>query len=215
MLIRVNSARVPARRPRSERLGLAGLGALSPQEVYNLVREVGFPPRQARLMVAVAKNESNFNPGMRCNNCLGVSEDSIGLFQINMGGSLGASRRAQFGISDNSALYDPVQNARAAAIIWGGDDQNLNRAWSIERDQAIPPSFSITYRQKMQNALASIPGGETMEMAYSGASVESNGDSAGSSAAPWSSSFSLESLEAWQKALLVGGAAALLWSLSE
>lgn len=172
----VSRSRVPARFVSQRFLqptGMSGLGAASmtPQQVYNLVRSVGFPPAQARLMVAIAKNESNYNPGMRCNNCLGVAEDSIGLFQINMGGALGVARLAQFGISDKSALYDPLTNARAAASIWAGNDANLNAAWSINRDTGIPPSYSITYRQKMENALASIPSGESLEAGYSGGSV--------------------------------------------
>lgn len=44
-------------------------------------------------------------------------DDSYGLWQINMIGSEGASRRAALGISSNTQLYDPAVNARAAAVI--------------------------------------------------------------------------------------------------
>jgi hypothetical protein len=44
-------------------------------------------------------------------------DDSYGLWQINMLGSLGPARRKQLGISDNSALYDPAINAKAMALI--------------------------------------------------------------------------------------------------
>lgn len=46
-------------------------------------------------------------------------DDSYGLWQINMLGSLGPSRRQQFGISSNEALYDPGTNAKAMAILSG------------------------------------------------------------------------------------------------
>lgn len=54
-------------------------------------------------------------------------DDSYGLWQINMIGSLGPQRRARFGITSNAQLYDPVINARAALAIY--NQQGL-RAWS-------------------------------------------------------------------------------------
>jgi len=51
-------------------------------------------------------------------------DDSYGVWQINMLGDLGPSRRKEFGISNNNALYDPALNAKAAKKIkdahgWG------------------------------------------------------------------------------------------------
>lgn len=67
--------------------------------------------------VAVAFAESGGNP--RAHNAV-PPDDSYGLWQINMLGSLGPSRRQQFGISSNDALYDPAVNAKAMVAISGG-----------------------------------------------------------------------------------------------
>jgi hypothetical protein len=76
------------------------------------------------LMSAIAMAESGGNP--RAHNPVGL-DDSYGLWQINMLGAMGPSRRAQFGITSNTQLYDPAVNARAAAKILSG--QGL-AAWS-------------------------------------------------------------------------------------
>ena len=43
-----------------------------------------------------------------------TGDNSYGLFQINMLGSLGEDRREKFGIKSNAELLDPVVNAQAA-----------------------------------------------------------------------------------------------------
>lgn len=55
-------------------------------------------------------------------------DNSYGLWQINMLGSMGASRRREYGITSNSQLFDPAINARAAKKIL--DSQGL-KAWSV------------------------------------------------------------------------------------
>jgi hypothetical protein len=47
-------------------------------------------------------------------------DDSYGLWQINMLGTLGPDRRKKLGITSNSQLYDPAVNARAMVMISGG-----------------------------------------------------------------------------------------------
>jgi len=49
-----------------------------------------------------------------------TGDDSYGLWQINMLGSLGPARRKQFGLSRNDQLFDPATNARAAYSISSG-----------------------------------------------------------------------------------------------
>lgn len=56
-------------------------------------------------------------------------DDSWGLWQINMLGTMGANRRKQFGIQSNVELFDPDVNARAAHAIWAGRGRNFS-AWS-------------------------------------------------------------------------------------
>jgi len=103
---------------------------MSPEEIYSVARSVGFPPEVATSMVAIAWRESGGNP----NAFNGKPPDmSYGLWQINMLGSLGPARRAQFGLSSNEELFDPYTNARAAYAIWNGDNANLARHWYIDR----------------------------------------------------------------------------------
>jgi hypothetical protein len=102
---------------------------LSPSDIYQLALGAGFPSDTAVKMTAIALKESAGNP--RAFN--GVAPDeSYGLWQINMLGSLGDRRMQLFGLSDKSQLFDPVTNARAAYLTWGGDDRNLDIAWSID-----------------------------------------------------------------------------------
>jgi hypothetical protein len=103
---------------------------MTAEEIYTIARQVGFPPETAVKMVAIALKESGGNPAAY--NGTGP-DNSYGLFQVNMIGTLGPARRQQFGLSDNSQLFDPVTNAQAAYAIWAGDDRNLDRAWAIDR----------------------------------------------------------------------------------
>lgn len=75
-------------------------------------------------MSAIAMAESGGNP--RAHNAI-PPDNSYGLWQINMLGAMGPSRRAQYGISSNEQLYDPATNARAAAKILAGQGPS---AWS-------------------------------------------------------------------------------------
>lgn len=66
---------------------------------------------------AVAMAESSGNPN--AHNRI-PPDDSYGLWQINMYGSLGPERRERFGLASNDALFDPATNARAMFAISGG-----------------------------------------------------------------------------------------------
>lgn len=76
-------------------------------------------------IVAIAMAESGGNT--KAHN-VGPTDDSYGLWQINMKGRLGPERRSKFRISADSALLDPRTNAQAAAIVY--QEQGLN-AWSV------------------------------------------------------------------------------------
>ena len=86
---------------------------MNQSEIQNLAASVGFP--DPALAAAIAMAESSGNP--RAFNGRG-NDSSYGLWQINMQGSLGPARRAQFGLSQNEDLYDPMTNARAALAIY-------------------------------------------------------------------------------------------------
>jgi hypothetical protein len=77
-----------------------------------------------QVMAAIAMAESGGDP--MAHNVI-PPDNSYGLWQVNMIGSMGAARRKQFGIVSNDALYNPAVNARAAAVIL--KEQGLS-AWS-------------------------------------------------------------------------------------
>jgi hypothetical protein len=87
------------------------------ETAYNLALEAGCPPNNAVIAAAVAQAESGGNAS--AHNPV-PPDDSYGLWQINMLGPLGPARRAQFGLTSNSQLYDPQTNARAMFAISGG-----------------------------------------------------------------------------------------------
>jgi len=94
-----------------------GAGTLTPAQIYSVAVQAGFNPVSAIIATAVALAESGGNP--RAHNAV-PPDDSYGLMQINMIGNLGPARRAQFGLSSNDELFDPLTNMRAAHIISNG-----------------------------------------------------------------------------------------------
>lgn len=83
-------------------------------ELKSLAQSAGFSGSDVDIAAAVAMAESGGNS--RSYNPVG-RDDSYGLWQINMKGSLGPDRRKKFGISSNAALFEPAVNARAAKMI--------------------------------------------------------------------------------------------------
>jgi hypothetical protein len=97
---------------------------LSRDQIAALAQHAGFTGDNVNIAVAVALAESGGNPNSHNST---PPDDSYGLWQINMLGSLGPARRKQFGISSNSQLFDPATNAKAAHMIWQGSGWN---AWT-------------------------------------------------------------------------------------
>jgi hypothetical protein len=100
---------------------------LSDKEVGNYAYNAGVKGEALDLAtaIAVANLESGFDPGAKADD----SDDlSYGLWQINMKGSLGPSRRAKFGLASNEALYDPATNARVMAAL--SDNGKKWGAWT-------------------------------------------------------------------------------------
>jgi hypothetical protein len=80
--------------------------------------------QNVQIACAVALAESDGNPNAHNST---PPDDSYGLWQINMLGSLGPDRRKRFGITSNTQLFDPATNVRAAYIIWKQSGWN---AWT-------------------------------------------------------------------------------------
>jgi len=93
--------------------------ALSYADLQGLWIQAGGNPAVAPVAAAIAIAESGGNPNAHNGNS-GTGDDSYGLWQINMLGSMGPARRNQFGIRSNTQLFDPLTNAKAAVAIAGG-----------------------------------------------------------------------------------------------
>lgn len=85
----------------------------SPTDLADMLELVGFEGKSLKTAWAVVMRESRGNSTSH-NKTSSTGDNSYGLFQINMIGSLGEDRREKFGIKSNAELFDPVTNAQAA-----------------------------------------------------------------------------------------------------
>ena len=90
----------------------------SPTDLADMLELVGFKGYSLKLAWAVVMRESRGNATSH-NKTSSTGDNSYGLFQINMLGSLGEDRREKFGIKSNAELLDPVTNAQAAFYMTG------------------------------------------------------------------------------------------------
>jgi Lysozyme like domain len=105
-----------------------GAGVLSWEDVVKVAYAAGFRGSALQTMVAITEPESGRNPRAHNPN---PPDDSYGLWQINMLGSMGPDRARQWGLDPNAPydeLYDPNVNARAAWDLSGGGTNF--RPWS-------------------------------------------------------------------------------------
>jgi hypothetical protein len=86
---------------------------LSPKELKSILHEVGFRGSNLKEAWAVAMKESTGRPRSHNDNP-NTGDNSYGLFQINMIGSLGPARLEQYGLKSNKDLFDPMINAKIA-----------------------------------------------------------------------------------------------------
>lgn len=85
----------------------------TPKDLADMLELVGFKGKSLKTAWAVVMRESRGH-SVSHNKTSSTGDNSYGLFQINMLGSLGADRREKFGIKSNAELLDPVTNAQAA-----------------------------------------------------------------------------------------------------
>lgn len=124
---------------------------LTREQVYGFARGAGFPPETARKMVAIAQRESSFRTDV-VGEVNKAKETSYGLWQINWKDAGIRALLIRNGITQPEMLFDPATNARAAFLLWGGNDANLNVAWYTER-------VGLSYQQgeKYRANLAALP----------------------------------------------------------
>ena len=105
-----------------------GAKELSDTDLVELLRAVGFEGKALKVAYAVAKKESNGRP-LAHNGNVNTGDNSYGIFQINMLGSLGEDRREKFELKTNKDLFDPVTNAQIAHHMSnGGQDWS---SWKV------------------------------------------------------------------------------------
>jgi len=92
---------------------------LTDSQLIELLQAVGFKGHDLKEAWAIAKKESHGNP-LSHNGNRKTGDNSYGLFQVNMLGSLGEKRRDKFSLSSNAELFNPVVNAQIAYHMSGG-----------------------------------------------------------------------------------------------
>jgi Lysozyme like domain len=93
--------------------------SLTDSQLIELLSAVGFKGQDLKEAWAVAKKESRGNP-LSHNGNRKTGDNSYGLFQVNMLGSLGDTRRDKFNLVSNAELFNPVVNAQIAYHMSGG-----------------------------------------------------------------------------------------------
>lgn len=86
---------------------------LKPEQLRDVLHDVGFRGEGLRKAWATAMKESTGRP-LAHNRNSNTGDNSYGLFQINMIGSLGPARLKEFGLKSNKDLFDPHTNAEVA-----------------------------------------------------------------------------------------------------
>ena len=88
--------------------------------VAHIAHFAGFPNSSIDEVVGLSKRESGWDPTAFNGDTIGTKDLSYGLMQINMLGNLGPARRAEYGISSNEELKDPLVNLKAAFKLSSG-----------------------------------------------------------------------------------------------
>lgn len=108
--------------------------SLTDHQLIELLGAVGFKGQDLKEAWAIAKKESRGNP-LSHNGNRNTGDNSYGLFQVNMIGSLGDKRRDKFSLSSNAELFNPVVNAQIAYHMSnGGEDWS---AWKGLKTKAV------------------------------------------------------------------------------
>jgi hypothetical protein len=131
-------------------VSLEDVKELTSYELVELLAAVGFEGKALKTAWAVAMRESRGHPTSHNKNA-STGDNSYGLFQINMIGSMGIDRLAKLkdkvGITKMVDLLDPVANAKAAYYMTdGGTDWS---SWGLGPNaydgDAIEPAVTRWY----------------------------------------------------------------------
>jgi hypothetical protein len=99
--------------------------------IRQLAYNAGFRGSHLNAAVEISRCESGFNTAAWCNDCLGVREDSRGLWQINL------NAHPEF---NNKDLFEPQTNANAAYQVYLESGGNF-KAWTCAKKLGLtnPP----------------------------------------------------------------------------
>lgn len=110
---------------------------LTDPQLIELLQAVGFKGHDLKEAWAIAMKESHGNP-LSHNGNRKTGDNSYGLFQVNMLGSLGEDRRDKFNLASNAELFNPVVNAQIAYHMsdggkdwsaWKGTETSVVKRW--------------------------------------------------------------------------------------
>jgi hypothetical protein len=125
-----------------------GVKELSDTDLVDLLSAIGFEGKALKVAYAVAKKESNGRP-LAHNGDVNTGDNSYGIFQINMLGSLGEDRREKFDLQTNKDLFDPVRNAEIAFHMTnGGEDWS---SWKVYPGQTNGARYESFLKQFPKN----------------------------------------------------------------
>lgn len=119
---------------------------LSDEDLAQLLHCAGFRGRDLIEAWAVAKKESNGRP-LAYNGNRKTGDNSYGVFQINMLGSMGEDRREKFNLTYNKDLLDPWTNATIAFHMSAGGENwsswhgltPKTKAWMLKYPNEFKP----------------------------------------------------------------------------
>ena len=129
-----------------------GAKTLTNDELIELLSTVGFKGKALRVAWAVAMKESRGHPTSH-NNTISTGDNSYGLFQINMIGSLGKDRLAifneKFGMLKPSELFDPFTNVQVVYYMTqGGTDWS---SWGLGPNAYDGSAAELAVTQLLSN----------------------------------------------------------------
>ena len=120
---------------------------LSKTAIVKVLRAAGFKDAALRTAYGVAMKESHANPTDHNYNPR-TGDDSYGMFQINLYGSLKA-RTETYGLKSANDLKDPLTNAKVAyEMSHGGKNWSPWKAEPGQRDYAITKTYKAQFDKK-------------------------------------------------------------------
>lgn len=150
-------------------------GKMNAEEVAKMLYSAGFRGNDLAKALAISYRESiGFNPNAYNGNSK-TKDKSYGLFQINMTGALGPSRRKTHKLKSNDDLFNPETNSKIAFQMYLDNKYNQHRDpfydWGPYKGMSALGGSAAGYYPKAQAVAKQITaGGDPMPMGRGGGS---------------------------------------------